>query len=274
MSDELEIIASDASETAMRLAVIAGDITAKTETLLDNQLTYCKFLESAQRFSELAVQKSFESDGSLHPDSRILQATASIALSFNAVVCAADAIRSTDSDDLALSVECETFIKACSHETNRIKSMKNNEGSIETCNAETTKKIRQITTMPSKMETVGLESALYGIALRFFGDIPENKWPPYHAALNEAFGLGKRDQGRTKPRPQQSNRDTVIKLLSRAEGATLLELMAIADWKMNTATAFIANLKKEPGVKIKKVKAIGERATFFYSKTKTTEETS
>ena len=71
---------------------------------------------------------------------------------------------------------------------------------------------------------------------------------------------GKRKQPKTsKPRKASKVRDEVVKLLSRAGGATLAELTKAFKWQAHSVRGFISVLASKHGFKIESFKVDGVR---------------
>jgi DNA-binding IclR family transcriptional regulator len=61
-------------------------------------------------------------------------------------------------------------------------------------------------------------------------------------------------------RPALSKSATVIKLLSRAKGASVAELMAVTNWQPHSVRAFLSGLRKKGNVLTRDQRKNGEQA--------------
>lgn len=64
----------------------------------------------------------------------------------------------------------------------------------------------------------------------------------------------------TEARPALSKSATVIKLLSRAKGGTVAEVMAVTSWQPHSVRAFLSGLRKKGNVLTRDQRKNGEQA--------------
>ena len=60
------------------------------------------------------------------------------------------------------------------------------------------------------------------------------------------------------PRPRSTKTVTVLKLLSRAKGATLAEIMEATAWQPHSTRAFLTGLRKKGKVLLRESRPTGE----------------